>query len=297
MDPHFEQIGCNLCFLWADIQRITEFESGSIDRSAVFDIGSKPHLAESVLSFIIGARFPISLTQKSVPFSDLPAMIGCRALKNPENRPDPRELLEAFVASKRSERTFTALVESLGRLVYSSAHRRTGNPQLAEEITQNVFAVLARKAESLRRHPSLQAWILETTRLQAASAMRSERRRQRKLAAMKSEADARQSEVCNPMENLAAWKEAVPHLDKGLDRLSEKERKIIVQRFYEGRKFREIAAARGESEGACKKRVKRALDKLSRVLSARGVTLSTTVVASALGTELARSAPLHSAAV
>ena len=61
------------------------------------------------------------------------------------------------------------LVSNLGDLVYSSALRRTQNSQLAEEIAQNVFAILARKADSLRRHPSLTAWIFETTRLEAGS--------------------------------------------------------------------------------------------------------------------------------
>ena len=53
------------------------------------------------------------------------------------DRVDPRELLEAFVASKRSERAFTALVENLRSLVYSSALRRTSRPQLAEEVTKD----------------------------------------------------------------------------------------------------------------------------------------------------------------
>ena len=98
------------------------------------------------------------------------------ALKNQENRPDPGALLEAFVRSQHSERVFATLVESLSGLVYSGALRRTRNPQLAEEIAQNVFAVLARKAESLLRHPCLTAWILETTRLETARAMRHTKR-------------------------------------------------------------------------------------------------------------------------
>ncbi|NNM28220.1 MAG: RNA polymerase sigma factor [Akkermansiaceae bacterium] len=218
-------------------------------------------------------------------------------MQDPQNRPDPRELLEAFVASKRSERAFTAVVENLRSLVYSSALRRTSRPRLAEEVTQDVFARLARKAESLCRHPSLQAWIFETTRRQAATAMRSERRRQRKIDALTSEAKARESNTPHPMDNLPNWTEAVPVLDEALDRLPEKERTIIIQRFYEGKKFREIANASGQTEGACKKRVQRALEKLSRMLSARGATLSATVIASALGSELARAAPVQSAAV
>lgn len=217
-------------------------------------------------------------------------------MKKPEHSPEPKELLEAFVASGRSEEAFGTLVDNLSRLVYSSALRRTGDRYLAEEITQNVFAILARKAEGLCRHPALEAWILKTTRLQAANAMRAKQRRQRKIASLASEAEADHPNALHPMEDTASWKDAVPHLDEALDRLADKDQKIIVQRFYQGKKFREIAAANGQTEGACKKRVERALQKLSRMLSARGVTLSATVVASTLGTEMARSAPAQTAA-
>ncbi len=126
--------------------------------------------------------------------------------------------------------------------------------------------------------------------------MRSERRRQRKIAALTSEAKTQESNTPHPMDKLPNWTEAVPVLDEALDRLSDKERNIIIQRFYEEKKFREIAAASGQTEGACKKRVQRALEKLSRMLSARGATFSATVIASALGSELTRAAPVQSAA-
>ncbi len=217
-------------------------------------------------------------------------------MKDREDRPDPSALLEAFVASGRDERAFARLVENLGGLVYSSALRRAGNSQLAEEITQNVFAIMARKAESLRRHPSLTAWALETTRLQSASAMRSEKRRRRKVAALAREAEARTPASSPAMKPEPAWKEAVHHLDEALDRLPEKDRALILQRFYEDRKFREIAAANGQTEAACKMRLKRALEKIATLLTARGVTLSVTALASSLGAEFARSAPAHTLA-
>ena len=211
--------------------------------------------------------------------------------------PDPTKLLEAFFASDRSERAFTALVGSLDRLVHSAALRRTGQIQLAEEVSQNVFAILARKASSLRHHPCLEAWAMETARLEARTVLRSERRRQRKIAAHTREAEARPLTPSQPMDTSEDWQEALPILDDALERLPMKDRRLIIERFYREKKFPEIAAATGESEGACKKRLKRALDKLSGLLTARGVTLSATAVASVLGAELARSAPYQAAAL
>ena len=56
--------------------------------------------------------------------------------------------LEAFLTD-RSDAAFEQLVaEHLG-LVYGCALRRTRNPELAEDIAQQVFTILARKAPRL----------------------------------------------------------------------------------------------------------------------------------------------------
>lgn len=218
-------------------------------------------------------------------------------MKSDHPTPEPSKLLEAFLVSDRSERAFAALVGSLDRLVHSAALRRTGQIQLAEEVSQNVFAILARKASALRHHPCLEAWAMETTRLEARTVLRSERRRQRKIAALSRETEAQFPTPPESMDRSEDWQEALPILDDALERLPMKDRRLILERFYKERKFREIAATTGESEGACKKRLKRALDKLAGLLAARGVTLSVTAVASVLGTELARSAPSQTAAL
>lgn len=46
---------------------------------------------------------------------------------------------------------FAALTERYAGLVYSAALRRTGSPEVAEEVAQNVFTILARKAPRLLR--------------------------------------------------------------------------------------------------------------------------------------------------
>jgi DNA-directed RNA polymerase specialized sigma24 family protein len=58
------------------------------------------------------------------------------------------ELLEQF-ARHRSEAAFAELVGRNISPVYSAAFRKTGNPPQAEDVTQAVFIILARKAGSL----------------------------------------------------------------------------------------------------------------------------------------------------
>ena len=109
----------------------------------------------------------------------------------------PNTLLTEFLNSGRSDAAFRRVVDSLAGLVYGSAFRRTGDSQLAEEITQNVFTILAQKADSLVHHKSLVAWIHVTTRYESAKALRSEARRRRRLKTF-----AQESMESNPSSSL-----------------------------------------------------------------------------------------------
>ena len=53
------------------------------------------------------------------------------------------DLLAAYVA-ERSDEAFRGLVDFHLKLVFGCAMRRTGDAGLAEEVSQNVFTILAR---------------------------------------------------------------------------------------------------------------------------------------------------------
>src|ERR1035438_1191099 len=89
---------------------------------------------------------------------------------------DDMTLVREFAAS-RSEPAFAALVERHIGLVHSSALRQVGDDHLAEDITQAVFIILARKAASLGPKTVLAAWLYRTTRYAAADALKTRRRR------------------------------------------------------------------------------------------------------------------------
>src|SRR5258708_22127889 len=92
---------------------------------------------------------------------------------------DDHELLTQYTRNQ-SEVAFAALVQRYVNLVYSVALRQVGNPQEAEEITQAVFIILARKAQGLSRRTILSGWFYQTARLTAANFLRAEYRRARR---------------------------------------------------------------------------------------------------------------------
>ena len=64
--------------------------------------------------------------------------------------------------------------------------------------------------------------------------------------------------------------------------LGTRDRDAVVLRYFEGRNLRNVGTALGISEEAARKRVTRALEKLRRFFTRRGVTLSTTALAALL---------------
>src|SRR6185503_10872555 len=89
------------------------------------------------------------------------------------------ELLARFAQSE-SEEAFAALVRRHVHLVHSVALRHTASAHSAEEITQAVFVILARKACSLSSKTILSGWLYHTARLTAANFQRAEWRRTRR---------------------------------------------------------------------------------------------------------------------
>src|SRR4051812_44078212 len=92
---------------------------------------------------------------------------------------DDRELLQEY-ATQKSEEAFATLVERHINMVYSVALRHAGNAHHAEEITQAVFVILAKKAASLSRGTILSGWLFHTARLTANNFLRTEIRRSRR---------------------------------------------------------------------------------------------------------------------
>ncbi len=195
--------------------------------------------------------------------------------------PDDAELLTEYT-TRHSEDAFAELVRRHVALVYSAALRQVREPQLAEDVTQAVFIILARKARAVRRHTALSGWLCRVAHFVSRDALRAERRRRHR------------EQAATRMENTADtdWMQIAPLLDEVVARLNEKDRNAIVLRFYEQKSFGEVGNVLGVDADAAQKRVSRALEKLHRYFAKRGVSSTTAIIADAISAHSVQAAPV-----
>lgn len=182
------------------------------------------------------------------------------------------ELIERYVAWG-DEQAFAELVGRYLAFVHASARRQVG-PGLAPDVAQAVFLILARKARSLNSRVVLSSWLFRTTRFVAAQTRRTEGRRMRREHEL-SLAESMTMSFPNPpvVEPLLAV-QLERHLDDAIAALAESDRRYVLTRFFERRRFSDIARRFGVSEEAAKKRVGRALERMRLFLLARGVVVA-----------------------
>jgi RNA polymerase sigma factor (sigma-70 family) len=163
-------------------------------------------------------------------------------------------------------------------LVYSAALRQVGrDTHFAEDVVQRVFTDFLRKATTLRSRAVLSGWFYTSTHYTAAKLVRSERRRKtREMAAY-----AMKEINSDPVPEID-WNDFRPLLDHAMHELNDRDREMVLLRYFERLPLVEVGRRLGLSENATSKAVERSLGRLRACFAKRGITSTSTALALAL---------------
>ncbi len=175
------------------------------------------------------------------------------------------ELLRRFGEAHDAD-AFAVLMQRHGPIVLDVARRVSGDEQLAEDVFQAAFLLLARKAHTIRRPESLPCWLHGVARRLALQGRRERQRRHQR------ETQVQPTFPPSPLDELTA-REFLAILDDELRQLRESYRAPLILCCLEGLPREEAAKRLGCSPDALKGRLERGRERLRLRLEKRGLTL------------------------
>lgn len=163
-------------------------------------------------------------------------------------------------------------------MVKAACHRILGDAALAEDATQEVFLLLVRKLPSLPSQTILGGWLYVTACHLARTCKRTQVRRwQRENQAEITE------HVMEPAQD-TLWSELEPLLDDALLTLSQRQRELVLLRYFQNNSQRAAACLVGCSESVASRELAAAIQRLRGFFSRHGVTVSATALITLLTT-------------
>ena len=177
------------------------------------------------------------------------------------------ELLAAV--GRREEAAVAALYDRYGRLAFSLAYRILGDQGAAEDVVQDAFLSVWRRAASFQPgRGSVRTWLLSIVHHRAIDRLRGTAGRARRDTALE-EVD-RVAALDDPWRDVELTLQR-DVLRKGLATLPEEQRRTIELAYFGGYTQTEIAGAMGVPIGTVKGRMRIGLQKLRALLSGGGV--------------------------
>jgi len=191
-------------------------------------------------------------------------------------------LLQQY-ARQRDAEAFRELTARYAGLVYGTCLRVLGNPADAEDVAQECFLELARKAGAI--HTSLPGWLHALARSRAIDLARREAARRR----YEQQAAGQQIEP-------SSWAELEPYIDDALATLPDTLRQPILLHYLLGCTQAEVAARLGTTQATVSRRLDKGIEALRAHLRKAGIIVPAGLLAVLLSQDAATAAPATLAA-
>jgi RNA polymerase sigma factor (sigma-70 family) len=196
------------------------------------------------------------------------------------------ELMEAY-SYRQDEGAFGELMRRHGAMVYRACHRLLKDAHEAEDASQAVFVVLARKAGGLRKG-DLAAWLYRVAHLVAAETVRKRMHRaKREESYAVDEAIQTGGFAASDVADAAL----LGLVDAALLSLPERCREAVILRYLQNHSEAEAARRVGCAVGTLSSRASRGIERLRQRLAKSGVALGGVALASLLTSEASAAIP------
>ena len=176
---------------------------------------------------------------------------------------DDMALLRRYV-DFASQEAFSELVGRHLTWVYSTCYKALRDREMAEDASQAVFIILARRASTITPQTRISGWLFNTARFVVKDARKQQARYRRREEIARELASERM--VVRPP---SVDTEMQSSLDDAMATLTERDRQALLMHFYEGLSLNEMAEVLGIGKEGVKKRVGRALSRLRGRLNAK----------------------------
>lgn len=196
-------------------------------------------------------------------------------------------LLQKFAETNDAE-AFKELARRHANLVFGVCLRITGNRQDAEDIAQECFMEMAKKARCI--DTCLSGWLHKVSKFKSISWVRSKvARREREKEVSELLADARQ----DASDDEIPWVEIRKNVDEALDSLPDDLRVPLIMHFLEDDTQEQIAGKLGLSQPTVSRRLESGVTELRERLKNSGVQIPATamLLAAALAVNMKIAAP------
>jgi RNA polymerase sigma factor (sigma-70 family) len=195
------------------------------------------------------------------------------------------EQLLARHVRENDQSAFAEIVRRRYGMVYGVALRKTGNAQLAEDVAQTVFLILATRAKTIGAKTIVSGWLFKTADFTARNTLRHEVRRKYYEAKALQESLAKQEGGdMNRSRNESL-------LDDALVQLTDQERDAVLLRYLQGMSIEETSEALGVSYEAAHKRASRGIERMRKYFAKSGIVLTAAAATALIAENLAHAAP------
>jgi RNA polymerase sigma-70 factor, ECF subfamily len=186
-----------------------------------------------------------------------------KVIEHGSGKGPPDDLTPLLVAAAGGdEAAWRELVGRYGRRIYALAKSRCGDADVAEELTQSVFATVAAKlsAGGYTERGRFESWLFRV----AMNRLRDHVRRAKRRAGSLDDDAAPPNAIRQSRDD--ADPAALDRLREAMDSLSDADREVVTLRHHGGLSFKQMADMLNEPIGTLLARHHRALRKLKELL-------------------------------